>query len=333
MKQKLSTDQPQVLLAGATGYIGRVVASKLVSRGYRVLALVRPGRDTELAGCAVEQVDLTNRPALMSALTDRPLSAVVSCIASRTGVKADAWLVDHDANQNLLEVAKHSGARRFVLLSAICVQRPRLAFQQAKLAFEQSLTGSGMAYSIVRPTAFFKSLAGQVERVRQGRPFLIFADGELTRCKPISEEDLANFMVDQLEVSDDASGILPIGGPGPAISLREQGEMIFELLGMPPRFRSVPPGLLLGASRLLKPFGMLSQKLADKSELARIGHYYATESMLLWDEQTGTYLAEATPETGTMTLRAFYERVIEHGLHGQELGAQRLFAEAKPKKP
>jgi len=218
-------------------------------------------------------------------------------------------------------------------LSAICVQKPRLAFQQAKLAFEQSLMDSGMAYSIVRPTAFFKSLSGQVERVRDGRPFLLFGDGEQTRCKPISEADLARFMIDQLDRSDEASAILPIGGPGPAISLRQQGEMIFELLDRPAKFRSVPPGLLRYVSAVLGPFGRLSGKLADKAELARIGHYYATESMLLWDETSASYREDATPETGTDTLRDFYARILEEGLHGQELGAQKLFREVRKKKP
>ena len=38
--------------------------------------------------------------------------------------------------------------------------------------------------------------------------------------------------------------ILPIGGPGPAITPRQQGECLFQLLGKEPRFKSVPVGLL-----------------------------------------------------------------------------------------
>ena len=83
-----------------------------------------------------------------------------------------------------------AGVAHFVLLSAICAQKPMLAFQHAKLAFEESLISSGLGYSIVRPTAFFKSLSGQVERVRNGKPFLVFGDGRLTACKPISDADL-----------------------------------------------------------------------------------------------------------------------------------------------
>ena len=57
----------------------------------------------------------------------------------------------------------------YVLLSAICVQKPLLEFQRAKLKLEEAITSQGdVTYSIVRPTAFFKSLAGQVNIVKGG---------------------------------------------------------------------------------------------------------------------------------------------------------------------
>lgn len=62
-----------------------------------------------------------------------------------------------------MDAAVASGAKHFVLLSAICVQKPLLEFQKAKLQFEADLQANdALTYSIVRPTAFFKSLAGQV---------------------------------------------------------------------------------------------------------------------------------------------------------------------------
>ena len=117
-----------------------------------------------------------------------------------------------------------------MLLSAICVQRPLLAFQHAKLAFEKVLVESGLAYSIVRPTAFFKSLSGQIERVRRGKPFLVFGDGTLTSIKPISDDDLAAYLADCLEDQGRRDRALPIGGPGAAITPRQQGERLFALL-------------------------------------------------------------------------------------------------------
>ncbi len=57
----------------------------------------------------------------------------------------------------------------------MCVQKPLLAFQHAKLAFENVLVESGLTYSIVRPTAFFKSLSGQIDRLKRGSPFYSLA--------------------------------------------------------------------------------------------------------------------------------------------------------------
>lgn len=59
-----------------------------------------------------------------------------------------------------------------------------------------------ISFSIVRPTAFFKSIAGQIDLVKQGKPYVMFGDGTLAACKPISEEDLAAFIVDCVQQED-----------------------------------------------------------------------------------------------------------------------------------
>ena len=123
-----------------------------------------------------------------------PFDVLVSCLASRTGSPDDAWAIDFQAHVDALEASKAAGVTQFILLSAICVQKPVLAFQHAKLAFEEVLAASGLDYTIVRPTAFFKSLSGQLDRLRRGKPFLVFGDGMLTACKPISDDDLGNYL-------------------------------------------------------------------------------------------------------------------------------------------
>jgi len=231
---------------------------------------------------------------------------LITSLASRSGAPADAWAIDHRAHLQALAAAQQAGVQKVVLLSAICVQKPRLAFQQAKLAFERALMASGLDYSIVRPTAFFKSLSGQVERVRRGRPFLLFGDGALTACKPISDADLADYLADCLELPERSRRILPIGGPGPALTPRQQGELLFAAFGLQPRFREVPVALLDAIIGLLGGLGHVLPPLAAKAELARIGRYYATESMLVLDPTTGRYDAAATPSTGRDTLAACY---------------------------
>ncbi|MEL7446681.1 MAG: NAD(P)H-binding protein [Pseudomonadota bacterium] len=302
----------RVLVFGASGTIGRAVASQLAADGYETVCFVRDGSGglPELAPASLITGDVTDPASVSSAFAGASYDAVISCLASRTGAPRDAQAIDYQANLNVLEVAKAAGVRHFILLSAICVQRPLLAFQHAKLAFERELTTSGLTWSIVRPTAFFKSLSGQVERVRDGKPFMLFGDGELTRCKPISDADLARFITGCIDDRTRHNRVLPIGGPGPAISPHEQGEMLFELTGKEPCYRSVPVSMFSAAARLLSLGAPFSSWFAEKAEYARIARYYATESMLVFNAETGQYEAEATPEFGRDSLRDHYAELL-----------------------
>jgi divinyl chlorophyllide a 8-vinyl-reductase len=98
------------------------------------------------------------------------IESVVSCLASRSGIKKEAFAIDYQASLNCMEAGIEHNAKHFVLLSAICVKKPLLQFQLAKLEFEAALRQqSFMTYSIVRPTAFFKSVSGQLERLLPGQ--------------------------------------------------------------------------------------------------------------------------------------------------------------------
>jgi len=328
-----SPNPRRVFVLGATGTIGRATVQALVRRGHDVVCFVRPragvgGRlapdDSArlLAGATVRYGDVRDPASLEGdGFRGERFDALVSCLASRTGAPRDAWAIDHRAHVVALDAAKAAGVTQMVLLSAICVQKPLLAFQHAKLAFESELIASGLVYSIVRPTAFFKSLSGQVERVRQGRPFLVFGDGTLTACKPIGDDDLADYLADCLDDANLQGRVLPIGGPGDAITPRQQGEHLFALLERPPRFKQVPVALLDTIVGVLGTVGRVVPPLAAKAELARIGRYYATESMLVFDPATGRYDADATPSTGGTTLFDHYAAlvagtaVVERGDH------------------
>ena len=150
----------------------------------------------------------------------------------------------------------------------------------------------------------------------------MFGDGTLTACKPISDEDLAEYLAECLGNGSRRNAILPIGGPGEAITPRQQGEHLFALLGRAPRFRQVPLALLDGIVGVLGGLGHVVPAAAEKAELARIGRYYATESMLVLDPQSGRY--DAARSTGTETLFDYYARLVE-GSAAAERGDHAVF--------
>jgi divinyl chlorophyllide a 8-vinyl-reductase len=328
--------QPQrVMVLGATGTIGQDTVRALLRRGHNVVCFLRPRpkldaqtprstaslpKDAELRfGDVADPKSLED-----DGFRGERFDALVSCLASRTGAPKDAWAIDHQAHMHALDAARQAGVSHMVLLSAICVQKPLLAFQHAKLAFEKTLIESGLTYSIVRPTALFKSLSGQVERVTRGKPFMVFGDGTMTACKPISNSDLADYLAGCLEDERRHNRVLPIGGPGDAITPRQQGEYLFRLLGREPRFTRVPIQTIDAVVWGLGMLGRVSKRCAEKAEFARIGRYYATESMLVLDPATGRYDASSTPSTGTETLFDFYDRLIT-GEAAVELGDHAAF--------
>jgi len=327
----------KVFVAGATGYIGRFVVRELVARGYEVVVFVR-SRDgqspkqsaqqlaAELPGCELRFGDITDQDSLLrEGFRGEKFDAVVCCLASRSGGIRDSWAIDYGASRQLLDASLGAGVQHFILLSAICVQKPRLAFQHAKLKMEQALIESGLSYSIVRPTAFFKSVAGQIEGVRKGKAYLLFK-GSAAACSPIGESDLASFMADCLEDKALHNRILPVGGPDDAMTAKERGELLFEVLGKTPKFRQVPLALFSVLLPVLDLLALLLPSFKEKAEFARIGQYYATESMLVRNSDSGEYSVSATPRYGKQTLRDFYEQALTSGMAGQELGEHAVFS-------
>lgn len=145
-------------------------------------------------------------------------------------MKDDSYKIDYQATLNCLNAAKAANANQFILLSAFCVRNPLLQFQNAKLKFEEALIASdGIKHSIVRPTAFFKSVSGQFELLQQGWPFVMFGDGQICKCNPIAETDLAEYMINCVEDQSKWNKILNIGGPDDGMTMRQQGEMIFSV--------------------------------------------------------------------------------------------------------
>ena len=296
----------KIFVAGATGYIGINVVKIALEQNFDVVTAAREEsadfglKDQKLTVIKIAEKDNS----WIDNLKD--IDVFISCLASRSGEPKDAHNVDFKLNKLLLEKAKAIECSQFILLSAICVQKPKLAFQFEKLAFEEKLRNSELNFSIVRPTAYFKSLSGQIENIKRGKPYIYFGDGQLTQCNPISEKDLSLFILSCIRDKNKWKKILPIGGPNQSLTPKNIGEMLFEIFEVTPKYRSFPIKILdvIGLFFLIgSPFSIWAK---NKFELLKIAKYYATESMLAWDEDKMCYDALKTPSTGNDTLEQYF---------------------------
>jgi len=297
------------IIAGASGYIGKAVVAETVQRGYKTIALVRNkekyyGNETAVnqhlqkldplyasyfTGAILEECDVEN-PAELEAIFNKyskRLEVVCSCLASATGIKGEPERIDNQATLNLLNACKNVGGRHFILLSAFCVAKPLLELQRQKLRLEAELAAqSDVTYSIVRPTAYFKSVSGQLEGIQRGAPYVLFGKGNVTRCNPISKEDLAYYMMDSATNEQKWNKIMNIGGPDVPLTNQMLAEMMFASLGLKPKFVYVPTWIFDASISLIQFISNLSDdnKWNDVLETARIGKYYAVEDMLTTKE-------------------------------------------------
>ena len=115
--------------------------------------------------------------------------------------------------------------------------------------------------------------------------------------------------VAELYGKEAVSQIITFGTLAAKAVVRDVARVQGQALGQTPRFKHVPVGIMSAVIAGLSTVGALSPRLRDKAELARIGRYYATESMLVWDDKAGRYDADATPEFGTVTLADHYKRL------------------------
>ena len=300
----------KVLLLGGTGSVGRATARALTDAGHQVAALVRPSAETAvLDGFSLIRGEATKSKDVENVVRSNGFDAIVSCLGSRTGLRQDAWDVDYQANANALNAATAHGVGHFVMVSAISVQRPVLPTHIAKRAVEKELQDSKLNWSIVRPTVYFKTLADQIDRLRAGKPFVLYGSGVDVQLKPISERDTARFVAECLTEPGYRNRILPIGGPGPVTTPRAEADRLFKAFDLPPRFRHASVGRLALKAKLLSGPGRIAPSLAKASELAQIEHYRATNSMLVWDAKARRYDADATPEVGEETASDYFARL------------------------
>ncbi|HEX4976258.1 MAG TPA: NAD(P)H-binding protein [Nocardioides sp.] len=207
-----------MLVVGATGELGSMVAKRLVEGGQPVRCLVRPGSDRSALPDGVEQVegDLTDPASLRRACEGvRTVVTGATAISRRlTGAsKQSIREVDDEGMAALVDAAQAAGVERFVYVSYVGVDLGLgMPLERAKVATERRLTASRMRPVIVRPEAFQEIHLGPLGRfdVAAGK-VAVFGKGDNPH-RWIATDDVAA-LVAAVAVEPDPPAVVEVGGP------------------------------------------------------------------------------------------------------------------------
>ena len=237
-----------ILVAGATGFVGRMITRMLLDQGRAVRILVRRGSDYESfveAGAEVALGDLKDPASLASALRDIDVVITTATAGSRGGDDTPES-VDLHGNRRLIEAARNAGVKQFIFVSSIVasVDHP-VPLLRAKGEAEAALRDSGMSYTIIAANCIIDVMVPLVigYRVATGRPVTLVGEGR-RRHSFVAARDVAAFAVAAVDHAAAANRRVAVGGPD-ALSWRDVVAAYERVLQRPLPIEWIPPGALL----------------------------------------------------------------------------------------
>ncbi len=295
----------RVLVAGATGYLGRFVVRAFKERGHHVRVLTRDEQrlrhDGPFTAPALSEADFdevfvgqVTDPETLGGLMD-DIDLVFSCVGisrQRDGLTFEQ--VDHQANRTLIELAKAAGVQRFVYVAMQGAEDiMELAITQAHEKVVTALKESGLEYRVVRPCGYFSDMGALYDMAKKGRVYLL---GKGTnRMNPIHGQDLAQVCVQAAH--GDALEVVA-GGPD-VMTQREAAELAFDVVGKPAKLTVIP--LWLGRV-LVWLLTVVSRQYADLADFI----------------VTAGEIDGVGPTVGTTSLRAYFEELKQRELLEQQ---------------
>lgn len=217
----------KVLLAGATGYLGRFITQELIDRGYETKIVVRNKEKVKLNAPNLEIIEAQVTKAESLKDTCKNVDIVISTVGITRQKDGLTYMdVDYQANANLIDEAKKSGVKKFIYISVLNGEKLRnLKICEAKEKLGDYLKTSGLDYCIIRPNGFFSDMADFLKMAKGGKVYL-FGDGKL-KLNPIHGKDLAKEVVNTINQEKKE---INIGGPD-LLSQNEIAELALRAYG------------------------------------------------------------------------------------------------------
>jgi uncharacterized protein YbjT (DUF2867 family) len=265
----------RVLVVGATGQLGGVIARKLMAAGVSVRALARNREALATLAPAAEiaPVDLRDLTTLTEAC--RGVEQIVATANNNMGKgPTSPSRIDLPAYQNLCAAARNTGVRRLIYVSyrGVAQDAPVDIFR-IKWYIEDAIRRSGVPHVMLRPTAFMDVWIEQIlaKGIREKGVATIFGDGTAVG-NYIAVDDVAEFAVKILSRPEVVNEAVEAGGPS-NVSQNDLATLVERRLRSSGKRRHLPVAALRLLPPVVRPFNEVAARLMT------LGLYAATESV------------------------------------------------------
>ena len=265
-----------VAVAGGTGFVGGAIASGLHRRGHRVVVLSHRGeaaRGSLADAIEIRSADVSEPGTIAPALAD--VDGLVIALAfpnspmesPRKGHTFEA--VDAEGTGRLVRAAVGTGVRRLVYISgAGAAPDAERHWFRAKWRAEQSVRGSGILFTIIRPTWIYGPRDVSLNRFitfARFLPVVPMTNAGQQRLAPVFVDDAADLAADALDDPAAVDRVLELGGPE-TLTMRD-------IIGRALRIAGLRPPILPGLTPLLKLAAGADVVAADPATNTR-GHRF-----------------------------------------------------------
>lgn len=217
-----------ILIAGATGYIGRRVLKILSERNLSVRCLVRKPTIQKLDALGIAKAENKNISYISGNALDYD-----SLLAAAKGADIVYYFIHHMASgkpgdeekfdkldrlaaENMVKACRENKVKRIIYLGRISDQKEKLSLHlKSRQEVEDTISGSGLDYTIFRSSmiigcgaAMFDILDSMVKKI----PVIPIIDLDATKVQPIFYKDVIRYLADCPDKKETINKVFDIGG-------------------------------------------------------------------------------------------------------------------------
>ena len=243
-----NNEQKNVLVTGATGFVGKPLVEKLFSMNYRVRTISRNKKQLEGVfneGVEIMQCDISNDKELERALTGVDIAYyLVHSMDGKSAQWEDFAEKDRQIAKNFVYVSKKCNVKRIIYLGGLAhgTDSEMSEHMRSRKDVGEILSESGIPVTVFRASVILGKGGAGFEMMRylvERFPLMICPKWVLTKLQPISLHDTVEYLAKSIDVSETKNKILDIGGPD-VITYVEMMKIYGDSIGKKVRVMIIP---------------------------------------------------------------------------------------------